>query len=125
MILADTSVWADHFRGNDAVMERLLDLTSILMHPLVLGEIAMGSLHRRAALLKALGKLPGVEVARHEEAMALIEREQLHGLGIGYIDVHLLASTLLTPDARLWTRDRRLRDVAARFGIAAEPWGRR
>jgi predicted nucleic acid-binding protein len=124
VILADTSVWIDHLHRGGGAMERLLDLNAILIHPLVLGEIAMGSLHRRETLLRAIGKLSAAEVARHEEVMALVERERLYGVGIGYMDAHLLASTLLTQDARLWTRDRRLHEAARKLDVAIKPWGR-
>jgi predicted nucleic acid-binding protein len=124
MILADSTVWVDHLRSNDARMIRLLDLTAILIHPLVLGEIAMGSMKARNRVLETLTELPRTEIAEHGEVMDLVEREQLYGSGIGFVDAHLPASTLLTPGSRLWTRNRRLRDTAARLDVAARPWGR-
>jgi predicted nucleic acid-binding protein len=121
MILADTSVWVDHLRAENAVLTALLEAGEVLCHPFVIGEIAMGSLHRREALLDTFTRLPSVVIASHGEVMHFIEMERLFGLGVGYLDTHLLASTKLTPDARFWTRDRRLHDTAVRLGIAWKP----
>ncbi len=88
------------------------------MHPLVVGELAMGNLKRRDPVLKALGKLPEALVAREEEVSQFVTARRLFGLGIGYIDAHLLTSVQLTPGASLWTRDRRLFEVASRLGLA-------
>jgi len=119
MILVDTSVWVAHLRNGEPTLARRLEASEVLGHPLVIGELAMGNLRARAELLGALRNLPRATVATDDEAMAFIERETLHGLGIGYVDAHLLAAARLTPDARLWTFDRRLADVAGRIGVAA------
>lgn len=118
MILVDTSVWIDHLRQGDPELARRLDAAEVLGHPLVIGELAMGNLRQRPVVLGALRGLPRAVAATDEEVLAFVAREALHGLGIGYADAHLLASVRLTPDAALWTRDRRLRDVAARMGLA-------
>lgn len=118
MILVDTSVWIDHLRKGDAMLADLLERGSVLMHPFVMGEIACGSLNRRSSILQLLADLPSAAVAQHAEAMAFVDRYTLHGKGIGYIDVHLLASTALTLDARLWTRDKRLHAAAKEIGNA-------
>ena len=123
MILADTSIWIDHLRHGDAIMVERLNAGRIHIHPHVIGEIALGSLRQRSVLLAALCDLPAVTVARDAEVLAFIESRGLHGRGIGYIDAHLLAAVLLTPGLRLWTRDRRLADVAADLGIADIPAG--
>ena len=119
MILADTSIWVDHFRAGDAMLANALERGDVLIHPFVIGETSLGSLKDRRRRLAPLGKLRMATMAKPAEIAALIEEKRLYGLGIGYIDVHLLASTLLTPDARLWTRDRRLHAVSERLGIAA------
>jgi predicted nucleic acid-binding protein len=124
MVLADTSIWADHIRKDDDVMARMLELGAILLHPLVLGEIAMGSLKDRERLLFRMSKLPQAQRARDEDVMGLIERERLFSSGMNYIDAHLLASALITPEARLWTRDKRLREAAERLDVGIKPWGR-
>ena len=122
MILVDTSVWIDHLRSGDANLAALLDAGRVLAHPFVIGEIALGNLKRRARLLEALQDLPQASVAADAEILEFIEAGGLAGLGIGYVDVHLLASARLTAGSALWTRDRRLAEVAGRLGVAA-PFG--
>lgn len=119
MILADTSVWINHLRAADERLTALLDHREILGHPFVMGEIALGHLPRRGAVLGELRDLPEAAVATDEEVLDLIERLPLFGRGIGYVDAHLLAAVRLTEEARLWTKDRRLRAVAAELGLAA------
>ena len=120
MILVDTSVWISHFREADSVLIDLLSADKVLTHPFVIGEIALGNLHDRMSVLADLYDLPRAISATDEEAMSLIEREQLFGLGIGYIDLHLLAATRLTPGAGLWTLDKRQAEIATRLGLAAD-----
>jgi predicted nucleic acid-binding protein len=91
------------------------------MHPFVLGEIALGSLKSRAELLQLLEALPGTLVASDAEVMHMVNERALFGRGLGWVDVHLLAATLLTPGLRLWTRDRRLHAVAEEIGLASSP----
>lgn len=116
MILVDTSVWVDHLRRSDGALAELLEGGRVLMHPFVVGEIACGNLAERRVTLDLLQDLPAVAVAEADEVLLFIERRGLHGKGIGFIDVHLLASTALTAGARLWTRDKRLRAVAEELG---------
>jgi len=118
VILADTSVWVDHLRAGDPVLTGLLMHGAVLAHPWVTGEIALGRLGRRAEVLALLSGLPQATVATTPELAAFIERHELHGRGIGYVDAQLLAATRLTPDATLWTRDPRLADAAAAIGVA-------
>ena len=118
MILADTSVWVDHLRGGDAELARLLNDGQVLGHPFVLGELALGGLRGRATVLEALAGLPQAVAANHDEVMAFIEARRLWGRGIGLVDAHLLAAVALTPDARLWTRDRGLAAVAGELRLA-------
>jgi predicted nucleic acid-binding protein len=119
MILVDTSIWVDHLRRGDAELAGLLTSGRVLCHPAVTGEIALGQLHDRTGVLGLLANLPQSATATHGEVMALIEARSLSGLGIGYVDAHLLAAVLLTGDASLWTRDRRLRSAAEAVGRAA------
>ncbi len=118
MILADTSVWVDHLRSGDARLAAALDRGIVVMHPFVVGEIACGSLSDRAMILELLQNLPLAVVAGSDEVLGFIERHQLHGKGIGYVDVHLLAAVALTAGAKLWTRDKRLRAAAVDLGLA-------
>lgn len=123
MILVDTSVWVDHFRRTDAVLARLLEMGEVLGHPCVIGELALGSLRDRSTVLGLLHQLPQAVTATHEEVLHLVQAERLDGLGIGYVDAHLLAAARLTPECALWTRDRRLAAVADRLQVAHPPTG--
>jgi predicted nucleic acid-binding protein len=118
MILADTSVWIDHLRKGDAELGRLLNAAQVLTHPFVIGEIALGHLRQRALVLGSLMDLPRAKAADDEEAMAFIEVHSLFGLGIGFLDAHLLAAVKFTPGASLWTRDKRLAAAAGKLGLA-------
>jgi predicted nucleic acid-binding protein len=118
VILVDTTVWIDHFRDGDPLLAGLLDRGETLAHPWVTGELALGHLRGRAEILRLLGHLPQATAATAGELLGFIERHELFGLGIGYVDAQLLAATMLTDDAQLWTRDRRLRSAAERLGAA-------
>jgi len=117
MILVDTSIWVDHLRkGNDA-LSLLLEQDLVLTHPYIIGELACGSIVNRREILGLLETLPAAVSARNEEVLQLVETKRLHGVGIGWIDVHLLASAHLS-QALLWTSDRRLKIAAEDLGIA-------
>jgi predicted nucleic acid-binding protein len=118
VILVDTSIWADHFRSANEVLTDLLSKQQVMVHPFVIGEIAMGNLRDRANTLEALSLLPMAVRAEDDEVIALVESEQLYGTGIGLIDAHLLASARLTVGAFLWTKDKRLAQLADRLGVA-------
>lgn len=118
MILVDTSVWIDHLRQADRGLVQALEAGQVLVHPFVVGELACGGLANRVEVLKLLQTLPQAQVATHEEALGFIERRRLMGRGIGYVDVHLLASVALDGAATLRTRDRRLAAVAADLALA-------
>lgn len=121
MILADTSVWIDHFHSEISRLVALLDAEQVLMHPMVIGELACGNLPNRTATLTRLKRLPLSPVAPDDTVLSLIERHQLMGRGIGYIDAHLLASVAMADSALLWTLDRRLMDAAFELSIAYTP----
>ena len=118
MILVDTSVWIDHLRWPNARLSAALEGGQVVMHSFVVGELACGNLRNRRELLSLWRKLPFVPQATDDEALGYIDRHQLMGLGLGYIDVHLLASTALAGTARLWTKDRQLAAVAAKLALA-------
>jgi predicted nucleic acid-binding protein len=118
VILADTSVWVDHLRAGNRALAELLDAGQVLAHPFVIGEIALGRLRQRETILEALSQLPRTLVATDAEVLAFIDRYELFGLGIGYVDVHLLAAVRLTAGSQLWTRDQRLFDAARTLGLA-------
>jgi len=115
MTLVDTSIWVNHFRKRDLRLQTLLEGGEVLVHPCVIGELACGNLRRRTVLLQLLKKMPAAPVARDGEVLDLIERRRLWGQGIGWIDAHLLASSLLS-GSRLWTADRRLKSLAEELG---------
>ncbi len=120
MILADTSVWVDHFRFGDDELTDLLKAQSIVMHPFVVAELALGTMAQRNRTIALLDRLPFTKVALTHEVRQMIEKRSLHGRGIGLIDAHLIASALLHPHTRLWTREKRLRAVAEEIGIHAD-----
>ncbi|MEB3301073.1 MAG: type II toxin-antitoxin system VapC family toxin [Cyanobacteriota bacterium] len=117
MILVDTSVWVDHLRDGLPALAALLEEGQVLIHPWVIGELACGHLKRRREVLELLQGLPGAMVASDGEVLLLIERASLMGRGLGYVDIHLLASARLS-HCRLWTKDRRLAGVTEEQGLA-------
>jgi predicted nucleic acid-binding protein len=117
VILVDTSVWIDHLRSGESGLATALEGGRVIMHPFVLGELACGNLENRREVLRLLDDLPAAPTATEPEALDFIEHRALMGRGIGYIDVHLLASTALADDARIWTRDRRLVAAAAELEL--------
>lgn len=123
MILVDTSVWVDHLRAGDTQLAELLEGALVVMHPFVVGEVACGSLADRQVVLELLQDLPAAAVAEPAEVLGFIDRHELQGRGIGYVDVHLLASVALTEQTLFWTRDKRLRVVAQALGCAFQVAG--
>lgn len=119
MILADTSVWIDHFRSGDKNLEAGLNQGRIVIHPWIIAELALGSLRERTKTLATLDLLPQVRVAQLSELRLMIESRRLYNLGIALTDAHLIASAYLNPPVMLWTRDRQLRKVAEALGIHA------
>lgn len=122
-VLVDTSVWVEHFRQRNDLLAGLLQSDLVLMHPLILGEIACGTPPSRVQTLRDLASLQQAQRAGIRDTMDFVEREQLFGLGCGPVDLQLLASTLITPNTALWTRDKRLHALAERFDVACHPTG--
>lgn len=119
MILADTSVWIDHFRSADKQMIESLHRQEVVIHPFVTADLALGSLRERTRTLSLLDLLPQLPIAQMSEVRQMIETRALYNLGIGLVDAHLLASVFISPGTRLWTRDKTLRKVAAHVGVDA------
>ncbi len=119
MILADTSVWIEHFRSGNQELHQRLSQGQIVIHPFVIAELALGSLKERSRTLALLDLLPHVRVAQLNEIRTLIEARRLYGLGIGLTDAHLIASVLINSPTLLWTRDKQLRKAAEALGIQA------
>jgi predicted nucleic acid-binding protein len=117
MVLVDTSVWVVHLSRGTIGLEALLQEAQVVCHPLIIGELACGHLRQRHEILPYLQALPQANLARHEEVMQFIEIYRLMGQGLGYIDMHLLASARLT-QVFLWTLDKRLNEVAVKLKLA-------
>ena len=118
MIVVDTSIWIDHFKAPVAALEQLSRSEQILGHPFIIGELAVGYLHDWTGTIDALRQLLQAKVATEAEFLTLISTERLAATGLGFVDVHLLASCRITPGTRLWTRDKRLRASAVNLGVA-------
>jgi hypothetical protein len=116
MVLVDTSVWVEHLRAGGTGLEALLDSGEVACHPFVVGELSCGHLTNRAEVLSLLRALPMAEALEHEEALRFIDSRRLMGKGLGYVDVHLLASAVLA-GVPLWTLDRRLSEASSRLGL--------
>ena len=119
MILVDTSIWVDHLRKGDSDLASLLQEGLVYCHPFVIGELACGNLKNRQEILTLLGVLPTCETPSHEEALNFLDDHNLSGKGLGWVDLHLLASSLLS-SCQLWTRDKALLATATRLKVAYE-----
>ncbi|OHE60700.1 MAG: hypothetical protein A2Z99_03375 [Treponema sp. GWB1_62_6] len=115
MILADTSIWIDHLQKAEPGLVRLLENDQVLMHPWVRGELALGSIKDRLKFIDYLAWLPELRPVGDAEIMETVERRNLSGRGMGWVDAGLLAACLAWP-CRVWTRDKRLADIAAELG---------
>lgn len=120
MILVDTSVWIDHLHRADVVLTEALETSHVAQHPMVCGELALGSMRDRRRFLTLIGNLPQIQSATHEEVMFMVEGRNLHGQGLSLVDAHLLAATLLTSGTRLWTRDKRLKRASMELGVGLD-----
>ncbi len=118
MILVDTTVWIDHLRNPEADLSNLLDTNNVLMHPMVIGELACGYLHNRELDLEKWRSLPKISELSHEQVISLIGEHNLMGRGVGFVDMHLLCSVLNYPGSQLWTRDKKLNPLANELNIA-------
>jgi predicted nucleic acid-binding protein len=117
MVLVDTSIWVSFLNSGNDRLQELLEEGKVIAHPIIIGELACGNLKNRNEILSLLETLPAAISAGHGEVIQFIEIHRLMGLGLGYIDIHLLAAARLT-GVLLWTADRNLMEAAARFGIA-------
>ena len=120
MILVDTSIWIDHLHRSEAALSALLNTSQVCTHPMVIGELALGSLRDRQTILRLLSDLPSTTMATDVEMLSFVEAHGLFGIGLSLVDAHLLAALRLSPADRLWTRDRRLRRSAEELGVVAD-----
>ncbi len=116
MVLVDTSVWVDHLGNGNPRLEKLLNDGDVVSHPFIIGELACGNITNRSEILTLLNSLPMVDTVDDKEILLFIERNNLMGHGLGLIDIHLLASTVLN-NVFLWTLDKQLRDESSKIGI--------
>lgn len=117
MVLVDTSIWIDHLRNRNSNLMELLEQGDVVIHPWIIGELACGNLTNRRELLLLFRSLPSVRVATDEEVFQLMEGRKLFGKGIGWVDIHILAASLIE-DIRFWTGDKRLKKIANSLKIA-------
>ena len=116
-ILVNTSVWIDFLRSGNPELENLLNSNRVVMHPMIIGELACGNLKNRQSLFNLWNSLTTLTQASHKEVLYFIEHQQLMEKGIGYVESHLLASVALATNVRLWTCDKRLAEVTARLNV--------
>lgn len=120
MILVDTSIWIDHLRKPDSGLQKLLESGEVVTHPYVVMELALGSIAKREEVISNLSLLPQSQVGEPAELFALIEKRSLYRKGIGVIDLHLIASALIDSSISIWTRDKRLGEIASSLGIRSD-----
>jgi len=117
MVLIDTSVWVDYLRSGNDTLVRLLTQGQVCMHPMIIGELACGHLKNREQLMGLWQNLPSIVEASHTETLFFLDSHKLMGKGIGWVDLHLLAASLLSNNVKLWTRDKRLTHIAETLGV--------
>lgn len=117
LVLVDTSIWIDHFNRTDSLLQLLLNDGEVVINPFILGELSCGNIKNRKVILGLLKELPIIKNVSDEEFYFFVEKHQLHGLGLGFVDIHLLASSLLAR-CSIYTRDKTLFSVADSFKIA-------
>ena len=122
MILVDTSVWIDHLRATESTLVDALERDDVACHPLVIQELALGSIRKRDAILELLGRLTQSPSLSHGELLTLVTVHALWGRGLSPVDAHLLGSVLLSPGTRLWTRDKSLKASAGALGALTVDW---
>ncbi|HEC02756.1 MAG TPA: type II toxin-antitoxin system VapC family toxin [Phycisphaerales bacterium] len=116
MVLVDTSVLVSHLRRGNSRLQELLEEGAVVSHPFVVGELACGSIGNRSEIISLMQALPMLNVVEHEELLLFIEKNQVMGKGLGFVDVHLLAGAILA-GVPLWTQDRKLRQACSRLGV--------
>jgi predicted nucleic acid-binding protein len=119
MVLVDTSVWVTHLQMGHSKLERFLQDGDVACHPFIVGELACGNLKNRSEILSLIQSLPMTIEAEHQEVLQFIENHQLMGTGLGYIDVHLMASAVLT-EIPIWTLDKKLNTISSKLGIGLD-----
>ena len=119
LVLVDTSLWIDHLRKGNRRLEKLLNDAEVACHPVIIGELACGNITNRSEILSLLRSLPMTPSIEFTEYLHFVEQNRLYGVGIGFVDMHLLASAVLSRTP-LWTADKRLREAAKKIHISFE-----
>jgi len=117
IILADTNIWCNYFRQGEPTLSKLIEFDFLAIHPLVIGELSVGTLPSRQQTVKDLHAFPALRPATYQETHHLIEENKLWGKGLQWNDLAILASVLASDGVLLWTEDKRLAKVASEFGI--------
>lgn len=117
MVLVDTSIWIDHFHFSNKGLKKLLLTSQVCIHPYVVGELSCGNISNRKEILILLRALPRIDAVLDEEVNMMIEDKKLYGKGLGFIDVHLLASAIIH-HVTIWTGDKYLHGISEEFGIS-------
>ena len=120
-ILVDTSVWINHIKSKNENLAEILERGIVRTHPLIIGEMACGTLSNRKQTIEMFNKIMQVKQASNTDVLTFIENEKLYGYGCGIVDITILASTLITPNTELWTADKRFKALAERFGVMYKP----
>lgn len=120
MVLVDTSVWISHLRYSNSSLQKLLEGNKVASHRFIVGELACGNISNRAEIISLMQSLPTVDVVEHEELLLFIEHNRLMGKGLGFVDVHLLAASMLA-GVRLWTQDKKLKQACSSLDIEFSP----
>ena len=121
MIVADTSIWIDHLRSANPALTGLIAQERLFAHPFVIAELALGHVPRRGSFFDFLAGLPLIDKVSDDRQLSFVEAHTLFGTGLGFVDSHLLASVAMHPEARLWSRDKRLQAHAERLELAYTP----
>jgi predicted nucleic acid-binding protein len=121
MVIVDTSIWVTHLRQGSRQLEKLLVDAEVMCHPFIVGELACGNLKNRTEIISLLQSLPMAPTIEFDEFLFFIERNHLMGKGVGFVDVHLLASAQLT-GMPLWTADKRLKSAADQLELIFKYW---
>jgi predicted nucleic acid-binding protein len=116
MILVDTSIWIDHLSNSNDELVRILNSSRVCIHPFIIGELSCGNISNRKEILSLLNALPRIEPALEEEVFTLIENKKLYGIGLGFVDVNLIASALIH-DVKIWTYDKSLKRISKKLNI--------
>lgn len=117
ILLVDTSIWVDHFRARNSILEEALEDGLVITHEFVIGELACGLMQDRDEVLRTFESLPRASILSHSEFLYFLNANTLQGTGLNFVDIHLLASASLNPGVELWTRDQKLQRASSGISV--------